>query len=61
MHVTHVVCDLNQQRSRAEARRGSLVLAIRRSRRAARTGRTPRLDADALKPLQEDVGHALDF
>jgi hypothetical protein len=59
MHVTHVVCDLNQQRGRAEAQRASLVRALRRSRKGKRTGR--HLDAGALKPLQEDVGHALSF
>ena len=59
MHVTHVVCDLSQQRRRAEARRASVVRAVRRRRR--RGGATTVLDADALKPTREDVGHALSF
>jgi hypothetical protein len=59
MHVTHVVCDLNQQRGRAEAQRASLVRAVRRSRKGRRA--TRHLDAAALKPVPEDVGHALSF
>jgi hypothetical protein len=30
--VTHVSCDLDQQKRRLEARKGSLGLAVRRSR-----------------------------
>ena len=69
-NVTHGPCDLNQQRTRADARRASIARAV-----AWRTGRRTLLErllrrrppalelsAEDLRPCpSEDVAHGLRF
>ncbi|HZD78837.1 MAG TPA: hypothetical protein VE646_02195 [Actinomycetota bacterium] len=66
--ITHVPCDLNQQRKRQEARRDSVARAVARrlgrrslwDRVLRRQPRRPELTAEDLRlPEGEDVHHSL--
>ncbi len=69
-NVTHVPCDLNQQRKRAEARKASVARAVawRNGKRTLlerlfrRRGPSLELSPEDLRPCEsEDVLHSLHF
>lgn len=65
--ITHMPCDLNQQKKRAEARKDSIARAVARAngrrslldRLLRRKEKPPDLTAEDLRHTEtEDVGHA---
>jgi hypothetical protein len=62
MYVTHVVCDLHQQERLGQVRRAALAATLGRRQRWWRRRRPdPRLDAEVMRPTQEDIEHAFRF